>query len=190
MAFATLGCFGVGYIELCAATAATFVIDDQHLMGTPNGIFGSIRSAGGVLATTIYLTILQNRMTTNTTKIIVPALIKAGLPVTSVKQFLLALNSGVTSAIMAVPGVTEAIVGAGVKATQDAYTDAFSKVFYTSIAFGACSLIAAFLLRPISEEELAGGIIYRLGHVHHHAHGAKGPAAVEEAQHNPDAPLD
>ena len=181
-AFATLGCIGVGYIEILASTAATFVIADQKQMGTPNGIFGSIRSAGGVLATTIYLTIFTNRVTSNTDTIVIPALVKAGLPETSIAAFLTAVSSGVVSAIEAVPGVTGKIILAGTEALTAAYTDAFQKVFLASIAFGSLSVIAALMLKPFTKEELAGAIIFHLGEKQH--------AGAEEEQSITEAPLE
>ncbi|KAI1615939.1 fungal trichothecene efflux pump [Exophiala viscosa] len=187
-AFATLGCFGLGYVEILAATAATFVIKNQKQMGTPNGIFGSIRSAGGVLATTIYLTILSNTMTKNTTTIVIPALVKAGLPKTSLAAFLVALNSGVASAIEAVPGVNAKIILAGSEALVAAYTDAFQKVFLASIAFGTCSVAAACVLKPFTKEELSGAIVFHLGKeaVHNRGDGAVEAHAAESEE----APLD
>lgn len=105
-----LDCFGVGWIEVLAATTATFVIKDQKQMGTSNGIFGSIRSAGGVVATTIYLSILLNVVASDIKSMVVPAVLHAGLPESSLTQFLTALNNGVSAAIEAVPGITPKIV--------------------------------------------------------------------------------
>lgn len=186
IAFATLSCFAVGYIELLAATAATFVIRNQKQMGTSNGIFGSIRSAGGVLATTIYLTILTNTMTSNTQQMVVPAVLNAGLPQSSLEAFLIALNSGVATAIEAVPGVSESIVIAGSGALVSAYTNAFQKVFLASIAFGVLSIIASVVLKPISKEQLAGTIVFHLGE---NKSGNKGPGN-DEARGVEAAPLD
>ena len=185
-AFATLGCFGLGYVEILAATAATFVIKNQKQTGTPNGIFGSIQSAGGVLATTVYLVILTNRMTTNAEDMIVPALLKAGLPESSPKDFLTALNSGVASAIEAVPGVTKKIISAGSEALVAAYTDAFQKFFLANIAFGALSVLAAVMLKPFTKEELAGTIVFHLGETKQHSAGARAAEKVAEV----DVPLE
>lgn len=49
-ALATLGSISVGAVETWMVTLVTIVIDDQSEMGTAAGVFGSIRSAGGVLA--------------------------------------------------------------------------------------------------------------------------------------------
>lgn len=183
----------MGYIEILAATAATFVIDDQKQMGTPNGVFGSIRSAGGVLATTIYLAIFRNKIASTTVSIVVPALIKAGLPATSVEAFLVAINSGAVTAVEAVPGVNAKIIGAGEVALVEAYTNSFSYVFYASIAFGGCAVIAALLVRPITEAELSGNLIFHLGeNAPHGAHGAavENAGALESQHEKVIAPLE
>lgn len=46
----TLGAISVGAVETWMVTLVTIVIDDQSEMGTAAGVFGSIRSVGGVLA--------------------------------------------------------------------------------------------------------------------------------------------
>ena len=53
-------------------------------------------------------------------------------------------------------------------------TDAFQKVFLTSIAFGVISIIASVVLRPISKEQLAGKIVFHLGDNKSHDKGAGG----------------
>lgn len=49
-ALATLGGVMVGGLELLCATLVTIVIHDQSEMGSAAGIYGSIRSAAGVIA--------------------------------------------------------------------------------------------------------------------------------------------
>lgn len=49
-ALATLGGVSVGGLELLCATLITIIIDDQSEMGCAIGVYGSIRSAAGVIA--------------------------------------------------------------------------------------------------------------------------------------------
>lgn len=157
-------------------------------MGTPNGIFGSIRSAGGVLATTIYLTILLNEVASNTESMVVPAVLQAGLPKTSLLQFLTALSSGSATAIEAVPGVTPEIVSVGSQELVAAYVGAIKLVFLASIAFGGCAIIASLACRPITKLELSGGSVYHLDKA-----GAGTETAArngEEAAVEKEAPLE
>ena len=131
-------------------------------MGTSNGVFGSIRSAGGVLATTIYLAILLNVVASNTESMVVPAVLQAGLPESSLVQFLTALSTGSAQAIEAVPGITPQIVSVGSQELVAAYVGAIKLVFLASIAFGGCAIIASLACRPITKLELSGGIVYHL----------------------------
>lgn len=50
IALAVCAGFSVGVLEIIIATAVTIVIDDQSEIGAAGGVFGSIRSAAGVLA--------------------------------------------------------------------------------------------------------------------------------------------
>lgn len=47
----------VGTLEVCVSTAVTIVLDDQSEMGTAAGVFGSLRGAGGVLASEYHIRI-------------------------------------------------------------------------------------------------------------------------------------
>ena len=49
-ACATLAGICVGVLEVMVSTTVTIVLDDQSEMGTGAGVFGSLRGAGGVLA--------------------------------------------------------------------------------------------------------------------------------------------
>lgn len=49
-ALATLAGVSIGMLEVIISTVVTIVIDDQSEMGTAAGVFGSLRAAGGVVA--------------------------------------------------------------------------------------------------------------------------------------------
>lgn len=51
-ALAVMGSISVGLLESIGNGIVTIIIDDQSEMGTAVGVYGSIRSAGGVLAST------------------------------------------------------------------------------------------------------------------------------------------
>lgn len=53
-ACATLAGICVGVLEVMVSTTVTIVLDDQSEMGTGAGVFGSLRGAGGVLASKYY----------------------------------------------------------------------------------------------------------------------------------------
>lgn len=49
-ACATMAGFFIGVLEVVISTMVTIVLDDQSEMGTGAGVFGSLRGAGGVIA--------------------------------------------------------------------------------------------------------------------------------------------
>lgn len=52
-AMAVLSGVFIGLLEVTVSTAVTIVIDDQSEIGTASGVFGSLRAAFGVLASTL-----------------------------------------------------------------------------------------------------------------------------------------
>ncbi|KAK4934506.1 hypothetical protein LTR10_024253 [Elasticomyces elasticus] len=139
-ALATLASVFIGALESLAVTMVTIVIPDQSELGAAGGAFGSIRSMGGVLATdleqaAILSTVLTNKVTSNTKAIVVPALVKAGLPLTSIEPLFTALSSGNSGAIAAMPGVTQSITAVAVAGIKLAYSKAFTAVYLVTLAF-------------------------------------------------------
>lgn len=67
-----------------------------------------------------------------------PALVEAGLPASSIPDFISVIPTG---DFESVPGISQTIIAAGVRAYQWASSDAFSTVFLTSIAFTCLGLI-------------------------------------------------
>lgn len=115
-----------------------------------------------MLLATIYVTILRNRMTSNTRSIVVPAIINAGLPADSVEAFLPIFVSSSTDSIQAFPGITPAIIAAATNGFRQAYGASFQTVFLASIAFGSVAILAAFLYKEISEETMKRGVVISL----------------------------
>ncbi|KAK4499760.1 hypothetical protein PRZ48_007946 [Zasmidium cellare] len=160
-ACATLAGICVGVLEVMVSTTVTIVLDDQSEMGTGAGVFGSLRGAGGVLATAIYSTIFMNRLADNIKDNVAPALVQAGLPVTSVEPFLTAVQSMSQAAIEKVPGVSPSIVQVGIATLTQAYAQAFKITWLATISFGGCSIIAACLSRDI-DDKLSHDVIRKL----------------------------
>jgi hypothetical protein len=92
---------------------------------------------------------------------VAPALVKAGLPPTSVEPLLEALAASDAAAAAKVPGITKPLLGLAVVDLQAAYSNAFSLVFLVTIAFGAISTIAAFFA-PQIEKYYSGDVMRRL----------------------------
>lgn len=93
----------------------------------------------------------------------VPAIVAAGLPVTSVKAFLAAAATGKESAFLAVPGISPEIIEAGVVALTQAYAHAFRITWLATLGFGLLAVIAACFSRNL-DDKLSHDVIRRLGH--------------------------
>jgi hypothetical protein len=180
-ALATCAGLCIGMLEVIISTVVTIVLDDQSEIGTGAGVFGSLRGADGVIASesilprfedviltkmtqaAIYVTILMNKVTENITNNVVPALVQAGLPTTSVKPYLAAVQAGDVQALEIVPGITKKIVEVGTVAITGAYANAFRITWLATLGFGLLCFLCACGARDI-DDKLTHDVIRRLGH--------------------------
>jgi hypothetical protein len=144
IAFVTVGTFAVGWAELQTQTLIAICVKDVREIGTATGLGGSIRSAVSSVASAIYIAVLTNRLTTTIPARVVPAIVGAGLPQTSIPSYFEAAAAGTAAAFAEVKGITPTIIAAGGAAYKVAYSQAFNTVFLTTIAFSALGIILAF----------------------------------------------
>ncbi len=111
----------------------------------------------------IYVTILSNKVTQNITHDVVPALILAGLPKTSVEPYLAAVSAGDVQALETVPGITKKIIEIGTVAITGAYANAFRITWLATLGFGLLFFVCACGARDI-DDKLTHDVIRRLGH--------------------------
>jgi hypothetical protein len=134
------------------------VIPSQAEIGTASGVAGSVRTTVSTVATTIYTVILSNRLAHTIPNEVVPKLIEAGLPPSSVSAFLSAISVGTPEAFSKVAGLTSAIEAVGVTAYKVASSHAYQTVFYSTIAFSVLALICAFFT-PNVDELMTGRVV-------------------------------
>ena len=116
----------------------------------------------------------------------VPALIKAGLPLTSVELFLTALSSGNAATIAKVPGVNEKIIGVGATYIKLAYQKAFKIVYLSSLAFGGLAIIAAWWT-PSVEDRVSHNVVRRLDGGRHQKAAAEDLESKAQPAHDEEA---
>ena len=73
----------------------------------------------------------------------------AGLPLSSVPEFVADLLGQNTTGLAEVPGVTPDIVNAGVGALLDTYTKGFRNVWASAAAFVTLATIGMFYVKPV-----------------------------------------
>ncbi|KAF2489786.1 MFS general substrate transporter [Lophium mytilinum] len=142
----------VGWNEALVLPICTIVITDQQEIGTAAGIAGSSRSAISTVASTIYSVVLATRVGKTIPAQVPAAVIKAGLPATSVLDYMTAIAAGGSPKLLAaVKGLTPQVLVAGGKAYQHAYMDAYRTIFLVSIAFGGLAIIVSFFIADIDK---------------------------------------
>lgn len=147
IAFGSVAGFGIGGVLIPAATIAITVTPDAFI-ATTVALSLSIRVIGGSIGYSIYYNIFSNKLRAKLPEYIALAAIKAGLPLTSAKQFVLALLTD-PKTIFTVAGITPEILAASSKAAQWAYSASLAYVWYTSIAFGVLSIVACLFLGQV-----------------------------------------
>ncbi|EXJ77068.1 hypothetical protein A1O3_10226 [Capronia epimyces CBS 606.96] len=146
IALLVMSLFSIGWNEAIAFSMTTICIHNQQEIGSAAGCAGAARSVISSIASVIYQVVLRTRITQTVPRVVVPAVIQAGLPQSSVAAYLMALASGSAAALSAVKGITPAIEAAGAYAYRVANAAAYHPVFLTSIAFGVISVGLTFFV--------------------------------------------
>lgn len=148
VAFTIIGTWACGFIEVIPIISSPFTNKPEDI-GLAVGALGAIRASAGAIATAIYLSILNNKDKSLSAELIPAAVLKAGLPQSSIPDLFKAIMAGTTKALATVPGISPSILGALGMAEQDAFAGAGKVVFLATIAFGATGVIASFFVRNI-----------------------------------------
>ncbi|QDS75827.1 hypothetical protein FKW77_001054 [Venturia effusa] len=151
------GCFFVGWVENVCLTLTTVALNDQNKIGTAGGVAGSLRAAISAVSSAVYTAVLNNRLSQTIASEVPAALTTAGLPSSSVADFIAAISVGTPAAFAKVTGNSDSITTAGLKAYEKANSDAYRTVFLTTIAFSGLALVLSFFV-PNVEDRLTGDV--------------------------------
>ena len=139
-----MGCFFIGWNETICLANATIILHDQQEIGVAGGVAGAIRGAISAISLCVYTSVLTNRLTATISTEVPAALIKAGLPASSVADFLAAISVGTPSAFSAVKGINTGIITVGLRSYKEANAHAFRDVYLSTIAFSGLGFILTF----------------------------------------------
>lgn len=159
-AFITLGvlaCVSIGFVDNITFPGVTLVIQPQDI-GLATGVLGSIRAAGGAIAQALYVSVLDNKLTTYLPANVAPAALKAGLPSSSLPDLFAGITAGNFSAV---PGITSNIIAVVGEQVTRSYIDSFKVVFYVTVPFGVILILAACFV-PNMESFLGNNVAKRL----------------------------
>jgi hypothetical protein len=150
MAFVLIATTFIGWNEALVFPICTIAIRDQEEIGTAAGIAGSARSAISTVASTVYSVVLTARVTETLSTQVPAKVVEAGLPATSVADYMAAIAAGGSQRMLdAVQGLSPEILATGADAYRFAYMDAYKTVFLTSLAFGGLGIICSLFIPNI-----------------------------------------
>lgn len=110
---------------------------------------------------TIYIAILNTRISNTLPKSVTTAALATGLPESSLPDLLSSISAGQAALEENVPGMTPPILEAVTSAMKTAYSQSFRTVFLASIAFGGLAVVAALLAVDV-DARLDGRVARRL----------------------------
>jgi hypothetical protein len=144
---------GIGGIVVPASIITTIICPDD-LIATIAALTLSIRVIGGSVGYCVYYNVFLNKFVPNATKMI-GGVMELELGITNVSYIGEAITLTAASLIQdlkAIPGIAgnETAYNMVVLAGQEAYAASYKYVYYTSIAFGGVSILAACFLGDIS----------------------------------------
>lgn len=104
---------------------------------------------------------MTNRLASTVPATVPAALTKAGLPASSVKDWLAAYTVGTPAAFNAVAGNTASIDAIGAAAYKEAVAKAFQTVYLVTIAFSCVGLVSSFFC-PNADKLLTSDVATKL----------------------------
>ena len=146
--------FFIGWNERVCLSNAGIELLDQREIGTAVGAAGSVRSAISSVASAVYSSVLSNWFVQTIPAIVPPAVVAAGLLASSVPAFMQGLTTGSFSGV---DDLTNAILAVGKQAYKMASAQAFSTVFYTTIAFTGVAVVISFF-SPNVDDKMTGEV--------------------------------
>ncbi|KIY02373.1 uncharacterized protein Z520_02511 [Fonsecaea multimorphosa CBS 102226] len=136
----SMAALGVGMVTSPASTIAITVAPDSTI-ATCVALIMCIRATGGSIGYAIYYNVFIEKLTPALPKYVAEYAVAAGLPIGEAEPFT-ALFLTAPQNVTEVPGVNAAIVEAATIGSRWAYAHALKYVWYISLVFGICSIVA------------------------------------------------
>lgn len=141
----SMAALGVGMVTSPASTIAITVAPDSTI-ATCVALILCIRATGGSIGYAIYYNVFVEKLTPSLPKYVAEYALAAGLPAADAELFTLTFLTVPQNATQ-IPGVTPAILEAAAVGSRWAYAAALKYVWYISLVFGVCSIVACCFLQ-------------------------------------------
>ena len=161
VALSTMTGFGVGGVLVPAATVAVMVCPDTTI-ATCIALSLAIRTVGGSIGYAIYYNVFINKLTPKLPAYVGEYAVRAGLPISSAETFVGAFLTA-PEQVSEVPGVTPEIQQAAAMGARWAYAESLKFVWYATIPFGICAIVACCFL-PNTKQYMTSRVAAKLRH--------------------------
>lgn len=146
------GLAGIGFgSPLILIVSATQLSTPHSLIATATAISNSTRAVAGTIFIAGFGAALNDRLSTRLGPYIAAAAAQAGLPASSISDFITALLGTDPTAVSNVAGVTPAIIASGVAGMRQAFADSLRVVWIIAAPFGAVACIACFFMGDLKK---------------------------------------
>ena len=145
LAFAALAGLGFGGPIVLITTGVQLNVP-HHLMATATAVVNSSRAVGATIFTSIYAATLTKSLNSKIPQYVAEAAAKAGIPTSSIPEFVQFLATNNQASLATVPGITPEIIRQGVAALRQAYADSLRDIFIIGAPFGLLASGLCFLL--------------------------------------------
>ncbi|KEF62020.1 uncharacterized protein A1O9_03592 [Exophiala aquamarina CBS 119918] len=139
-------------LALCALVAVAQFSTPPDLISVTSGLLVAARAVGVTTGTAAFGATFSSKLQSNLAPKVAEATLPLGLPLTSLPLLLQALAAHDEEALMGVPGVTPAILAAGVKGMKQGYIVAFRTVWIVAAAVAAGGLVLSFFFQDRKED--------------------------------------
>ncbi|KAL8279686.1 hypothetical protein RQP46_007999 [Phenoliferia psychrophenolica] len=143
-----------------------------HHIGGATALLITARSVGGPVG--IASAIYTSKASTIIPAYITAAVVKAGLPATSVSQVIAGFTAGNSTMVLDAVGMTADVHAKGSRALQLGYVDSYRYVWIATVPFIVVAIVILFFLR--STKDAMNGVIDRGVETHPHQKEAKSEA--------------
>ncbi|QDS72450.1 hypothetical protein FKW77_009493 [Venturia effusa] len=145
-----VGMFGMGIVLIGVIVCVQLTCQDSHI-GLATLVMKSIMCMGGSVAITIYSSIMQNTVQEEVGPRVGKAVVPLGFSREGLPKLIQLLMGGRDKDARSLPGVTGAVMKAVGRAIKWAWSVAFKRIYYASIAFTCLAFILAIFVSDVSE---------------------------------------
>jgi hypothetical protein len=123
----------------------------HEFLANATGLAFSARAIGGAFGSAVVNVIINNKISSTLSSKIAGAVLKQGLPSSSVGLLLGGFLSGNATALAEVPGISPEIIGAATDASRNAYAAAYRLAWSSIIPFVVLGLVSVACLKGVSD---------------------------------------